>query len=73
MNQQQMIKAIQLIITKTNALFALMIPDGISLMAVRGFLASKCLSSQRLKAIAALRAKIIQNITSSNLIDMACQ
>ena len=54
-------------IVKIKALFADITPDGISLIAVRGFFASKYLSSQRLKAMAAERAKIMQRITSKNL------
>jgi hypothetical protein len=69
MNQVATINAIQLMITKIKALFAEIIPAGISLMAVRGFLESKFLSSQRLKAIAALRAKIMQRMTSKSLIN----
>jgi putative effector of murein hydrolase LrgA (UPF0299 family) len=66
MNQVVIINARQFSITKISALFAEIIPAGISLMAVRGFLASKCLSSQRLKAMAALLAKIIHSITNKN-------
>ena len=57
----------QLVITNNNALFAFIMPAGISLMAVRGFFASKFLSSQRLKAMAAERAKIMQSMTNPNL------
>ena len=67
MNQQQTINAIQLNITNSKALLAFIIPAGISLIAVRGFLASKLASSQRLKAIAAERAKTMQRITRDNL------
>jgi|LakMenE18May11ns_1017448.scaffolds.fasta_scaffold8638087_1 hypothetical protein len=45
------------------ALLALMIPLGISLMAVLGFFASNSLSKYLLKAIAALLANTIHNIT----------
>jgi hypothetical protein len=44
MNHVQITKAIQLNITKRNALLAEIIPAGISRIAVRGFLASKFLS-----------------------------
>ena len=37
-------------------------------MAVRGFLASKFLSNQRLKAMAALRAVTMQRMTKTNII-----
>ena len=73
MNQVVAIKAMQLIITNINALLAEIIPAGISRIAVRGFLASKLLSSQRLKAIAALRAKTIQRMTNNNLKPMVLQ
>ncbi len=53
----------QLLITKSKAFLPEIIPAGISRIAVRGFFASKFLSSHRLKAIAALRAKIIHKIT----------
>lgn len=46
-----------------NAFFGLIIPFGISLMAVRGLSASNFLSRYRLKAIAALRANTIHSIT----------
>ena len=59
-------KKIQLIITKNKALFDDIIPAGISLIAVLGFFASKFLSNQRLKAIAALLAVIMQMSTSTN-------
>ena len=58
----------QLIITKTNALFADKIPAGISRIAVRGFLASKCLSRYLLNAMAALLAVIIQIITNNSFL-----
>jgi hypothetical protein len=45
----------------TNVLFAEIIPAGISLIAVLGFLASKFLSRYRLKAIAALLAKTMHS------------
>ena len=54
----------ELSMTNSNAFLEEMIPDGISLIAVRGFNASKFLSSQRLKPIAALLAKIMHNITN---------
>ena len=56
----------QLIITKSNAFSADKIPAGISRIAVRGFLASKCLSRYLLNAIAALLAEIIQIITNNS-------
>ena len=68
MKKQQAINNKQLIIINSIALFALIIPAGISLIAVRGFFASKFLSSQRLKAMAADRAKIMHRMTSVNLI-----
>jgi hypothetical protein len=46
------------------ALLALIIPLGISLMAVLGFFASNSLSKYLLKAIAALRAKTIHKSMS---------
>ena len=58
----------QLKTTNNIAFFEVIIPAGISLIAVRGFNASKFLSNQRLKAMAALLAKIIQRITKINLI-----
>ena len=66
MKKVQAINNRQLAITKSKALFALITPAGISLIAVRGFFASKFLSSQRLKAMAAERAKIMQRITRIN-------
>ena len=57
----------QLMITKSKALFALMMPAGISRIAVRGFFASKFLSSQRLKAMAAERAKTMQRMIRSKV------
>lgn len=57
---------IQLIITKSNAFSADKIPAGISRIAVRGFLASKCRSRYLLNAMAALLAVIIQIITKIN-------
>lgn len=62
----QMIKAIQLKITKRRALEEDMMPAGISLMAVLGFNASKLASRYRLKAIAALLAKTIHAITRTS-------
>jgi len=56
----------------TKALFAEIIPEGISLIAVLGFFASKFLSRYRLKAIAALRAKTIQRTTKMNLPKISC-
>lgn len=54
--------------TNQKACFFGMIPDGISLTAVRGFNLSKRSSMYLLKAIAALRAKTIHKITSNNLV-----
>ena len=70
MKKQQTINNMQLAITKNKALFDLITPDGISLMAVRGFFASNFLSSQRLKAMAADRAKIMQRMTSNKYLAM---
>ena len=49
------------------AFFGFITPDGISLIAVRRFFASYVASNQRLKAIAAERAKIMQPITKTNV------
>lgn len=62
-----MMKRALLMITNHKALFDLIIPAGISLMAVRGFFASKLLSNQRLKAIAAERANTIHKITKMKI------
>ena len=59
-------KKIQLMMTKNKALFADIIPAGISLIAVLGFFASKLLSNQRLNAIAALLAVTMQMMTKIN-------
>ena len=59
-------KAAQLKITNSKVFLLEIIPLGISRMAVRGFNASKFLSSQRLKAIAALLEKTIHSTTSKN-------
>ena len=67
MKKVQAINSTQLITTNKSALFDLIIPAGISLTAVRGFFASKFLSSQRLKAMAAERAKTMQSNTRKNL------
>ena len=67
MKKVQIINNTQLAITKNNALPGLIMPAGISLIAVRGFTASYFASSQRLKAMAAERANIIQRITNRNL------
>ncbi len=56
----------QLMIIKNKAFLGLIIPAGISLMAVRGFKASNFLSINRLNAIAELRAVIIQTKTNKN-------
>ena len=63
MNQQHAINNRQLTKVNNKAFDDDMVPAGISLTAVRGFFASKFLSSHRLKAMAALRAKIIQSTT----------
>ena len=52
---------------KRRALDGLIIPLGISLIAVRGFFASNSLSRYLLKAIAALRAKTMQAIMYKNI------
>jgi hypothetical protein len=51
-------------ITKNAAALVLIFPVGIYLFFVLGLRASKLLSASRLNPIAALRAKIIQSITS---------
>ena len=51
-----------------SALLALIIPLGISLMAVLGFFASNSLSRYLLKAIAALLANTMHKITKMNTI-----
>lgn len=53
----------QLTIVNINALLGFIIPAGISRTAVLGFIASYLASSQRLNAMAAERAKIMQRIT----------
>lgn len=55
-----------LITVKINAALEVMMPAGISLIAVRGFLASMLLSSHLLNAMAALRANIMHNTTKIN-------
>ena len=67
MKKVQAINNRQLAITKNNALLELITPAGISRTAVRGFFASKFLSSQRLKAMAAERAKIMQRMTKKKI------
>ena len=59
-------KNAQLNNTNLNALEGAISPAGISRKAVRGFWASKERSRYRLKAMAALRAVIIQPSTSKN-------
>ena len=66
MNQVVIQKPMQFKMTKSSALFALMMPAGISLEIVRGFCSSISLSMYLLNAIAALRAKTIQSKTSKN-------
>lgn len=56
-----------LMMTNAKADFGLIIPAGTSLMAVLGFNLSIFLSRNRLKAIAALRAKTIHRITNIKL------
>ena len=56
----------QFMMIKNKAFFGLIIPAGISLMAVRGFKTSNFLSIKRLKAIAELRAVIMQASTNKN-------
>lgn len=53
-------------IEKMSALEEEIRPEGISLIIVRGFFASISRSKYRLKAMAALRAKIIQKIISKS-------
>jgi hypothetical protein len=61
-----MINAMQFTTTNLRALPDEIIPEGISLIAVLGFFASKCLSRYRLNAIAALRAKTMHSTTRTN-------
>ena len=75
----QIIKAMQLKTTNSIAFLEVIIPEGISLIAVRGFKASNVLSSHRLKAMAALLAKIIHATTNKNtchhgfsFVDLVC-
>lgn len=56
-----------LISTNTNAFFGVIIPAGISRIAVLGFFSSYFLSTYRLNAMAALRAVIMQMSTNKNL------
>ncbi len=56
--------------TNRSALLFEMIPRGISRIAVRGFFTSNSTSSQRLKAMAALRAKTMQPTTSRKTTQM---
>ena len=60
------INKIQFMTTNVSAFFAEMIPLGISRIFVRTFSLSNLLSAHRLNAMAALRAKIMQRITSRN-------
>ena len=62
----------QLMIVNSKTLLALMMPFGISLIAVLGFLASKLLSRYRLNAIAALLAKIMLSRTSKKINQSGC-
>lgn len=66
MNQVAVTNNAQFIIIKNKALFKLMIPDGISRTAVRGFKASNFRSIKRLKAMAEFRAVTIQANTNKN-------
>jgi len=68
MKKVAIINNTQFNIVKRNALLGPMMPAGISLMAVRGFCASKLLSRYRLKAMAALRAVITQMMTNMNFV-----
>jgi len=67
MNHVLVINIKLLVITKNRAAAGDMVPAGISRVAVRGFMASKRLSINRLKAIAAVRAKTMQDNTNKNL------
>src|SRR4051812_40223730 len=66
MNQQHTTNNAAQMIVKASALFAEIIPDGISLIAVLGFFASNFLSRYLLNAIAADLAKIMHRITNPN-------
>lgn len=58
---------------KNKAFLGLIIPAGISLMAVRGFKASNFLSIKRLNAIAELRAVTIHaNTNKKSFIENVC-
>lgn len=61
------INAMQLMITKASAAEGEILPEGISRMAVLGLMASMRASSQRLKAMAALRAKTMAAKTKTNI------
>ena len=73
MNQVVSTKQIQETIVNTRAFLGVMIPFGISRIAVRGFKASYFRSRYLLNAIAALRAKIMHNTTSINFMISCCQ
>lgn len=64
MSFEQTIKSKLQMIVNQSTLSAFKIPAGISRIAVRGLSASNFASSQRLKAMAALRANTIQSTTS---------
>src|SRR5690349_22037877 len=66
MNQQHKTNSAEQIIVNTSALLALMMPEGISRIAVLGFLASKCLSRYLLNAIAADLANTMHKTTNPN-------
>lgn len=66
MNQVAVTNNVQFIIMKNKALFELMMPDGISRTAVRGFKASNFRSIKRLKAMAEFRAVTIHANTNKN-------
>lgn len=66
-------KSRQLIIIKSRAFCGLIIPAGISRTAVLGLEASYLASSQRLKAIAAERAKTMQSTTSKKYFEITNQ
>jgi hypothetical protein len=61
------IKRMQLTIVNIRASFELILPEGISRMAVLGFCASISLSKYLLKAIAEFLAKIMHNTISKSL------
>lgn len=66
MKYVEVINRKQFIIIKNNAFLGLIMPAGISLIAVRGFKASNFLSIYLLKAIAAFLAVAIHKMTNKN-------